>query len=172
MTGIWMTGKWENGKVGRKIDGPFSVALLRRVDKNMNTNRLYISLPSIFLPKILLPVFSCHPFSCHWPSAAGARLWSQTQPQHVGLFKRAAAGASAFASLRRDKSHTAAILAFVAFAISPLLIARAETVSIVIASNAAPRVEFGAGKLAEALKAVGMKSVVTCSQQTPGPQYG
>ena len=38
--------------------------------------------------------------------------------------------------------------------------ARAETVSIVIASNAAPRVEFGAEKLVEALKAVKMEAAI------------
>ena len=38
--------------------------------------------------------------------------------------------------------------------------ARAETVSIVIASNAAPRVEFGAQKIAEALKSVNKDAVV------------
>ncbi len=39
-------------------------------------------------------------------------------------------------------------------------VARAETVSIVIPSNAAPRVEFGAEKLAEALKAVKLAAVI------------
>jgi len=34
------------------------------------------------------------------PASPGARLWSQTQPQHVGLFGRAAAGASHTAALR------------------------------------------------------------------------
>jgi hypothetical protein len=90
----------------------------------------------------------------------GARLWSQTQPQRVELFAHAAVGASAFASLRRDKSHTAAVLACVAFAVFPLLIAHAATVSIVIASNATPRVKFGAEKLAEALKAVRLDAAV------------
>jgi hypothetical protein len=37
---------------------------------------------------------------------------------------------------------------------------RAETVSIIIASNAAPRVEFGAGKLVEAFQAVGQMATV------------
>jgi hypothetical protein len=44
---------------------------------------------------------------------------------------------------------------------------RAETVSIVIASNAAPRVEFGAEKLVGALKAVGMDSAIVRSDKTP-----
>src|SRR6185295_10045043 len=73
------------------------------------------------------------------PASPGARLWSQTQPQHVGLFARAAVGAS----------HTVALLIFVALTIFPSLAVRAETISIVIASNAAPRVEFGAEKLVE-----------------------
>ena len=38
---------------------------------------------------------------------------------------------------------------------------RAETVAIVIATNAAPRVEFGAEKIAEALKSAGLDSVIT-----------
>ncbi len=37
---------------------------------------------------------------------------------------------------------------------------RTETVSIVIASNAAPRVEFGAGKIAEAIKAKKMEATI------------
>jgi hypothetical protein len=79
-----------------------------------------------------------------------ARLWSQTQPQHDGLFACAAAGAS----------HTAALLIFVAFVIFSSLTSYAETVSIVINSNAAPRVEFGAEKLVEALKAVKLDAVI------------
>jgi hypothetical protein len=46
--------------------------------------------------------------------------------------------------------------------------ARTETVSIVIASNAAPRVEFGGEKLVEALKSVGMDSAIVRSDKTPG----
>ena len=48
-------------------------------------------------------------------SFGGARLWSQTQPQRVAITERvgnlgrAAAGASAFAVLRRDESHTTAL---------------------------------------------------------------
>ena len=38
---------------------------------------------------------------------------------------------------------------------------RAETVSIVVASNAAPRVQFGAEKIAAALKAVKLDAVIT-----------
>jgi hypothetical protein len=37
---------------------------------------------------------------------------------------------------------------------------RAETISIVIASNAAPRVQFGAEKIVEALKAVKLDALV------------
>ena len=43
------------------------------------------------------------------PVSGEARLGSQAQPQHLGWNARAAAGASAFASLRRDESHTAAV---------------------------------------------------------------
>ena len=92
------------------------------------------------------------------PTNPGARLWSQTQPQHVGLCARAAAGAS----------HTAALLIFVALAIFPSFTARAEIISIVIASNAAPRVEFGAEKLVEALKAVKSDALVVRTENVLG----
>ncbi|HEY9509306.1 MAG TPA: hypothetical protein VIV82_05525, partial [Verrucomicrobiae bacterium] len=46
--------------------------------------------------------------------------------------------------------------------------AKAETVSIVISSNAALRVEFGAEKLVEALKAVGIDSLVTTTPSKTG----
>src|SRR5438046_10623837 len=42
-------------------------------------------------------------------TSPGAWLWSQTPPQRVLFFERAAAGASAFAALRRDASHPAAL---------------------------------------------------------------
>ncbi len=48
------------------------------------------------------------------------------------------------------------IAALLSLAILPAFALQAETISIVIASNAAPRVEFGAEKLRDALKAVGM----------------
>ena len=92
------------------------------------------------------------------PASPGARLWSQTQPQHVGLFARAAAGAS----------HTAAVLILVAFACCSSFAARAETISIVIASNAAPRVGFGAEKLVEALKAVKLDAAVVRTEKVSG----
>jgi hypothetical protein len=47
--------------------------------------------------------------------------------------------------------------------------ARAETVSIVIPTNAAPRVEFGAKKLAEALKAVKLDAAIVRSEPKSGP---
>ena len=47
-------------------------------------------------------------------------------------------------------------------------VARAETVSIVITSNAAPRVVFGAAKLAEALKAVKVDAGIVTSEKNPG----
>ena len=44
----------------------------------------------------------------HWdaepPGIVGPRLWSQTQPQHVGTFKGAAAGASRTAAVRLMES--------------------------------------------------------------------
>jgi len=57
----------------------------------------------------------------------------------------------------------AAFLAFLA-----VFAARAETVSIVIASNATPRVEFGAEKLAEALKAVKSDVTIVRTERIPG----
>ena len=61
-----------------------------------------------------------------------------------------------------------ALPVLIAFVIFLSLAARAENMSIVIATNAAPRVEFGAEKLVEALKAVGMDSAIVCSDKTPG----
>jgi hypothetical protein len=48
------------------------------------------------------------------------------------------------------------------------LASRAETISIVIASNAAPRVQFGAEKIAEALKAVKQDAAVVRGQPKAG----
>jgi hypothetical protein len=153
----------------------------------------------------------------------GARLWSQTQPQHVGFerilpavrcgifglrrqAKRDAAfdqdwtKAKALSPLRfasavqnrcglldravADVLHPAASVAtlsprlnsgapsacFLALALlaSFCFAAQAETVSIVIESNAAPRVIFGAEKLAEALKAVKMDPAIVHSDKSPG----
>lgn len=56
----------------------------------------------------------------------------------------------------------------VAFAVFSSLVARAETVSILIASNAAPRVEFGAKKLAGALKEVGLNPAIVRSEMVFG----
>jgi len=52
--------------------------------------------------------------------ATGARLWSQTQPQHVGLFVRAAAGASYTAALRLVFAF-AVFLPFVVRAAAPMI---------------------------------------------------
>ena len=49
-------------------------------------------------------------------------------------------------------------------------VARAEMVSIVIASNAAPRVEFGAEKLVEALQAVKLTAVIVHSDAVASPK--
>ena len=47
---------------------------------------------------------------------------------------------------------------------------RAETVSIVIASNAVPRVEFGAEKIAEALTAVNINAAIVRAEPESGPK--
>ncbi len=90
--------------------------------------------------------------------ANGSRLWSQSQPKHYGLFARAAAGAS----------HTAGLLICVTFAAFFSLVARAEIISIVVASNAAPRVKFGAERLLEALKAVKLDAAIVGSPGSGG----
>ena len=46
--------------------------------------------------------------------------------------------------------------------------ARAETVSIIVGTNTAPRVEFGAEKLMEALKAVNLDASIVQSENVPG----
>ena len=63
--------------------------------------------------------------------------------------------------MRSLLKSTLGLAAIIAIAVSTSLTGRAETVSIVIASNAAPRVKFGAEKLVEALQAVGTKSLIT-----------
>ena len=60
------------------------------------------------------------------------------------------------------------LFALVLIAVFSFFVVRAETVSIVIATNAAPRVEFGAKKLVEALKAVGIDSIITCNPTNAG----
>ena len=90
--------------------------------------------------------------------AKGARLWSQTQPQQIGLLARAATGAP----------HTAGLLICVAFTLFISFAVHAETVSIIVASNAAPRVVFGAEKLAEALKAVKLDAAVIRGEPKAG----
>src|SRR5690242_1371151 len=49
-----------------------------------------------------------------------------------------------------------------------LCIVRAETLSIIIGTNAAPRVEFGAEKLAAALRAVKVDAAVVRSMTVSG----
>ncbi len=161
--------------------------------------------------------------------ANGARLGSKTHPQRVGLFVRAATGASHTVALRlqpeglpeisrglsesasdtpgsrpQNGLHPEGVREWFGFfarllhpfrvrrlfgsvtrgiaALNPRLIsrtpsacfvalallrfvslARAETVSIVIPTNAAPRVVFGAEKIAEALKAVKMNTTIVHS---------
>ena len=48
---------------------------------------------------------------------------------------------------------------------------KAETISIVILTNAAPRVEFGAEKLAEALKAVKLDATIIHSEKEAGKSF-
>ena len=69
--------------------------------------------------------------------------------------------------IRRRVARIAALFAVASFLVTP---AHAESVSIVIASNAAPRVQFGAQKLAEALKAVKLDAAVVCSAPVKGRQ--
>jgi hypothetical protein len=88
-------------------------------------------------------------------TVTGARL-SQTQPQHASLFTRAAVGAS----------HTAALLLLLAImALKPFAIC-AETVSILLASNASSRVEFGANQLSLALTEAGLTIVTESKDAT------
>ena len=63
---------------------------------------------------------------------------------------------------RIDLRRGAPSACYIAFALLVLfqVPVRAETVSIVIASNASPRIEFGAGKIAEALKAVNLDAQI------------
>src|SRR5262245_60929012 len=62
------------------------------------------------------------------------------------------------------------ILLWVVIILSLAFIARAESVSIVLASNAAPRVEFGAQKLAAALKAINRDASIVRSANVSGPR--
>src|SRR5579862_6676890 len=48
------------------------------------------------------------------------------------------------------------------------LIVRAETISVVVSSNAAPRVEFGAERLVEALKGVKQDATIVHSENVSG----
>jgi hypothetical protein len=59
-------------------------------------------------------------------------------------------------------------LVFAALMYAMVFAARAETISIIIASNAAPRVEFGAGKLTEALKAVKLDAAIVRTEKVSG----
>ena len=59
--------------------------------------------------------------------------------------------------------HSVCVALLLALALSVASDVRAETVSIVIPTNAAPRVVFGAEKLGEALTTVGINGVVTRS---------
>jgi len=71
-----------------------------------------------------------------------------------------------------DPKRLGRLVCFVlaALAVCCASIARAETVSIVVPTNAAPRVEFGARKLAEALTAVKLDAVITRSNTAPSPK--
>jgi len=66
------------------------------------------------------------------------------------------------------RSKHNALSSLVSLAIFAAVATHAETISIVVASNAAPRVEFGAGKLAEALKTVGLGAAIVHSEKGAG----
>ena len=70
--------------------------------------------------------------------------------------------------MRAVVKSTIALVAMLTLVFQLASVARAETVSIVIASNAAPRVVFGAEKLAEALRSAGTNAVVTRRHDTDG----
>jgi hypothetical protein len=74
-------------------------------------------------------------------------------PFSVGVLRRLTVGDTADCQ-SAPRLRTAVMLILMIFAVLPCFVASAETISIVLASNAAPRVQFGAEKLAEALKAV------------------
>jgi hypothetical protein len=84
--------------------------------------------------------------------------------------------APAFAVLRRGKALNTRLISgiplarFAVFALFGLFCfsVHAETVSIVIASNAAPRVEFGAEKIVEALQSVKLEASITHTSDAPG----
>ena len=97
---------------------------------------------SVFYRKMPQPLQGCGS-SGHIPRVARA-----SQPWAIGW--------NPFGILRHTKCFTALLVLVTSF----IAVARAETVSIVIASNAAPRVEFGAEKLVEALKAVKLEASV------------
>ena len=92
--------------------------------------------------------------------AKGERLWSQPHPQYGGFLLRAAIGASQTAALR--------VLIAGVFLLSFSL--RAETVNIVLASNTAPRLMFGAEKLAEALRGVRTDAAIVRAEKASGPK--
>jgi hypothetical protein len=88
-------------------------------------------------------------------------------PFSVGVLRRLPVGDTADCQ-SAPRLRTAVLLILMIFAVLPCSVARAETVSIVIPTNAAPRVEFGAEKLVEALKAVKLDAAVVRSEKVPG----
>src|SRR4029079_2073483 len=66
--------------------------------------------------------------------------------------------------------RVAQILSLATLILSFAFAAHAETVSIILSSNATPRVEFGAQKLIEALKAVSLDGTIVRSANSVGPK--
>jgi hypothetical protein len=63
-----------------------------------------------------------------------------------------------------------ACLLLAALVTLPCSVIRAETVSIILSSNAVPRVEFGAQKLVEALKTASLDGTIVRSANSAGPK--
>ncbi|HTR39985.1 MAG TPA: hypothetical protein VMH87_00020 [Pseudomonadales bacterium] len=59
-------------------------------------------------------------------------------------------------------------IAFLLITLSLAFAVRAETISIIIGTNAAPRVEFGAEKLIESLKSANLDASIVQSEKVPG----
>src|SRR5690349_1486376 len=74
------------------------------------------------------------------------------------------------ASLERSMKRVLALIAFVFLTVGLVYPVSAESVSIVIATNASPRMQFGAEKLVEALKAVKLDSTIVRTEPKTGPR--
>ena len=99
------------------------------------------------------------------PFEGWERLGNQHQPRVARSSQPWAPGRNPF-GIRLHAARVAILIAFVFFLVTP---ARAETVSIVIPTNAAPRVQFGAEKLAEALKSANWDAAIAHFNNGAGP---